>query len=375
MEESAIREALSKYKFYHVIRLTESISTPGWTDPNTIDIINMVIKALRSLDLRGKRVLDVGCRDGVFSFEAEKLGAREVFGIDNDLSRAAVEFLIPYFKSRVRMESLNLYDLQRERHGMFDVICFSGVLYHLRYPMWGLRCLREVLNDGGYLIIHTALYVDDNKVAILFCPIGDECPGDDPTHCTNFNLKGLVDTLYSLGLTVQSVEYLWEFGLVAAAESSGEATGKASVGWFQRLLGGGRASSAIQITKENFDEQYYLDTQPDLKEAVESNRWRASCFMHYRLHGRAEGRKARLRNGAIVTLDQAIEFPEPTINHAVLVCQKTPEVINPSINRYWETTHDVHNTQAGESFGAPRQYPRAKPVASITRYRRGKPAE
>jgi hypothetical protein len=32
----------------------------------------------------------LGCRDGLFSFEAEKLGAREVNGIHNDLSAGAV---------------------------------------------------------------------------------------------------------------------------------------------------------------------------------------------------------------------------------------------------------------------------------------------
>jgi tRNA (mo5U34)-methyltransferase len=43
--------------------------------------------------VRGKRVIDIGCRDGMFSFEAERMGAAEVTGIDNDLSTAAVEFL------------------------------------------------------------------------------------------------------------------------------------------------------------------------------------------------------------------------------------------------------------------------------------------
>ena len=297
MDETEIRAALTKYKFYHVIKLNESISTPGWTDPNTVDIINMVIKALRSLNLKGARVLDVGCRDGIFSFEAEKLGAREVFGIDNDLSRAAIEFLIPFFQSRVRMESLNMYDLTPSRHGMFDMICFSGVLYHLRYPFWGIKCLRDVLNEGGHLIIHTAIHVDDNKLANLFCPIGDECPGDDPTHCTNFNLKGLVDTLYSMGVTVHRVEYLWEYGLVASSPAEQESR---QGSWFGRLrrfarrtLTGDNGSHPIQVTKQNFDEQHYLNSQPDLKDAVENNRWRASGFFHFQRHGRAEQRVAQ----------------------------------------------------------------------------------
>jgi tRNA (mo5U34)-methyltransferase len=97
------------------------------------------LKYVRSLDLRGKRVLDIGCRDGLFSFAAESMGAIDVIGIDNDLSRGATELLIPYFNSKVRMHQMNLYDLTPERFGTFDVVIFPGVLYHLRYPFWGLR--------------------------------------------------------------------------------------------------------------------------------------------------------------------------------------------------------------------------------------------
>jgi hypothetical protein len=69
-----------------------------------------IMAELHRCDLAGKRVLDIGCRDGLFSFEAEKMGAQEVLGIDNDLSPGATEFLIPWFQSKVRMQAVNLYD-------------------------------------------------------------------------------------------------------------------------------------------------------------------------------------------------------------------------------------------------------------------------
>ena len=94
MDENEIRHRMAAYKnFYHVIRLTESIETPGVRAH--VPSQEKVHRAIRSLDLEGKRVLDVGCRDGLYSFECEKLGAGEVIGIDNDVSPAAVEFLIP----------------------------------------------------------------------------------------------------------------------------------------------------------------------------------------------------------------------------------------------------------------------------------------
>ena len=125
-----------------------------------------VLNALKTLDLSGKRVLDVGCRDGLFSFAAEKAGALEVVGIDNDLSKGAVEFLIPFFDSKVEMYELNLYDLTVERFGKFDVIMLPGVLYHLRYPFWGLKILRDLINPNGHRPLF--FYGVTNK-AMLFC--------------------------------------------------------------------------------------------------------------------------------------------------------------------------------------------------------------
>jgi SAM-dependent methyltransferase len=205
MTEAEILERLATYNFYHTIRLTDRISTPGWkiVEP----LVEMTLRNLRTLDLKGKKVLDIGCRDGVFCFEAERLGAAEIVGIDNDPSRGAHEFLVPFLKSRVRLEELNLLDLKPETYGKFDVVIFPGVLYHLRYPFWGLKLVRDVLTDGGMLVLETAVLVDDNRLPLLYCPIGSESPYE-PTSCTFYNTKGLMDTLQSLGLLVQHVEYL-----------------------------------------------------------------------------------------------------------------------------------------------------------------------
>jgi len=101
MTDAEIRKAIASYKFYHIIPLTKTLSTPG--NPLYVPAQELFMKHLKALDLRGKRVLDIGCRDGLFSFAAESMGAAEVVGIDNDLSKPATEFLIPFFKSKVRM--------------------------------------------------------------------------------------------------------------------------------------------------------------------------------------------------------------------------------------------------------------------------------
>jgi 2-polyprenyl-3-methyl-5-hydroxy-6-metoxy-1,4-benzoquinol methylase len=85
MNETEILQAISRYKFYHIIQLTDTISTPG--NPDYVPAQNLCMKHLKSLDLKGKRVLDVGCRDGLFSFMAESMGAEEVVGIARSAHR------------------------------------------------------------------------------------------------------------------------------------------------------------------------------------------------------------------------------------------------------------------------------------------------
>jgi 2-polyprenyl-3-methyl-5-hydroxy-6-metoxy-1,4-benzoquinol methylase len=204
MDESQVREALKKYKFYHIIQLTDQISTPGTR--TYVPAQQLCMKYLQSLDLNNKRVLDIGCRDGLFSFAAERMGAAEVIGIDNDLSVPATEFLIPYFNSKVVMKQLNLYDLQESDFGRFDVVIFPGVLYHLRYPFWGLKVIRDIMNVGGHVLIETPIFEGERNNAVLYCPIGDESPYES-SSCSFFNEKGLRDTLTSLGFTTHSVEY------------------------------------------------------------------------------------------------------------------------------------------------------------------------
>lgn len=204
MNNHEIRQKIEQYKFYHIIQLTDQIATPG--NPVHLSTQNMVLEAIRKIDLRGKRVLDIGCRDGLFAFEAEKRGSAEVIGIDNDLSKPAVEFLIPFLKSGVKMFEMNLFDLRPDTFGHFDVVIFAGVLYHLRYPFWALRTIRDVLNNNGKLILETAIWSDKSHRALLYCPV-EESPYE-PTSCAFFNEKGLCTTLRSFGFEVEAIQYL-----------------------------------------------------------------------------------------------------------------------------------------------------------------------
>jgi 2-polyprenyl-3-methyl-5-hydroxy-6-metoxy-1,4-benzoquinol methylase len=205
MTEPEMVEAMARYKFYHTIKLSDTLSTPG--NSAFYPAQKLCLDVLGKMDLKGKRVLDIGCRDGLFSFAAERMGAAEVVGIDNDLSKPAMEFLIPLLKSSVKMHEMNVYDLLPETFGTFDLIIFPGVLYHLRYPFWALKAIRDVLNEGGYLLTETAIWNKENRNALLFCPFGGESPYE-MSSCSFFNEKGLVDTLKSIGFETQEISYV-----------------------------------------------------------------------------------------------------------------------------------------------------------------------
>ena len=205
MDEAELRARLDRYPWYHRVRLTETLETPGVE--RYVRYQEPVLAALRSLPVAGGRVLDVGTRDGLFAFEAERLGAADVVAIDNNLSAGAVELLIPALGSRVRMLELNLLDARPDQLGTFDLVILAGVLYHLRYPIWSLRIVAQLLDYGSSLIVETAVVQGWPDLALLWCPTGTDGPYD-ATSPAFFNLKGLSDTLATLGLIVDRVELL-----------------------------------------------------------------------------------------------------------------------------------------------------------------------
>ena len=71
MNKEEILKNLDKYTFYHHIKLNDDITTPGIGRSQ----IKVNIDEINKIDFKNKKVLDIGCRDGLYSFEAEKLGA------------------------------------------------------------------------------------------------------------------------------------------------------------------------------------------------------------------------------------------------------------------------------------------------------------
>ena len=103
-------------------------------------------------DLGGRRVLDLGCWDGFYSFEAERHGAAVV---SVDCWRPPGYFIARReLGSRAEFEELSVYEVTRERVGAFDIVLFLGVLYHLRHPLLALERVCEVTRDFAVIETH-----------------------------------------------------------------------------------------------------------------------------------------------------------------------------------------------------------------------------
>src|ERR1041384_1981080 len=127
--------------WFHKIEILPGFYSPGWSDPASEKLPYFGLPD----DLTGMRVLDIGCAEGFFSFEAERRGAREVIGIDS-FSDSVRRFNIvrEARQSNASAFLMNVYDLTPERLGTFDLVLFYGVFYHLKHPQLALERIRSI---------------------------------------------------------------------------------------------------------------------------------------------------------------------------------------------------------------------------------------
>ena len=138
----------------HRIEVAPGIVTPGVED-NPTELARLQIPVA----LSGKRVLDIGCSDGFYSFECERRGA-EVVSIDDESSLLAdghngMTVASQLIGSNVDYHPGDVHELDPGRDGTFDVVLFINVLYHLRNPILALDRIASVTRPGGTLILKT----------------------------------------------------------------------------------------------------------------------------------------------------------------------------------------------------------------------------
>lgn len=183
MTDRTASERVAEVKlWYHTIDLGEGRATPGWFD------LRPVIDEAPWPDVHGKRCLDIATFDGFLAFELEKRGAKSVLCTDipshedwdhlpRELAAGKVESLseisgekgLGFEIARELLDSsvermwCNIYDLDPDVHGTFEVVTLGSLLLHLRDPMRALAAVSRVC-EGEFLSIeqvdplHTVLH-------------------------------------------------------------------------------------------------------------------------------------------------------------------------------------------------------------------------
>ncbi|MCI4345938.1 MAG: class I SAM-dependent methyltransferase [Thermoplasmata archaeon] len=123
-------------------------------------VLSVFIDKLRGIpiSLAGRKVLEIGCWTGGMSLLLAAMGA-EVVAIEE--AKIYVEALAYQQRSfgveKLEPRTLSLYDLEApEFQDAYDVVVFSGVIYHLTDPVVGLRLTYNALREGGVCLVETA---------------------------------------------------------------------------------------------------------------------------------------------------------------------------------------------------------------------------
>ncbi|MBC8392850.1 MAG: DUF1698 domain-containing protein, partial [Deltaproteobacteria bacterium] len=117
---------------------------------------------IKEIDVKGKRVLDVGCNEGFFSLKLAQMGAREVVGIDADALRIKkANYVCNVLGAvNVKYDVVDVFSDEMEKYGHFDFMLCMGFLHRVPYPFLATSKLTKLsdtilfewkaLKEGNY---------------------------------------------------------------------------------------------------------------------------------------------------------------------------------------------------------------------------------
>jgi len=167
MLSQQIQQLLREAPFwYSTIELDHDVWSPGLSIPTVTHPRQM----LRSLDLRGLNCVDIGCVEGLLSVLMLRQGAASVVAYDRVDWTRKVDFVRSRYDAPFTyITGVNYQAFQRQVRNLpqypFDIVNFSGVLYHMFDPVGGLLRTRSLVRDGGLVIVETsALFRSEDAI-------------------------------------------------------------------------------------------------------------------------------------------------------------------------------------------------------------------
>jgi tRNA (mo5U34)-methyltransferase len=169
-DAEAARRRIAELDWWHTIEVVPGVVTPGgWDLRGTADALPWPAEPLNGL-----RCLDIGTMDGFWAFELERRGAREVVAGDVLDAARLDRFMADRLRgpqhrrpsernfalatelrgSRIELRDLNVYELDPDDVGEFDLVVMGYVLQMLRDPLRGLEAMRRVCR-GRLILLDT----------------------------------------------------------------------------------------------------------------------------------------------------------------------------------------------------------------------------
>jgi 2-polyprenyl-3-methyl-5-hydroxy-6-metoxy-1,4-benzoquinol methylase len=130
-----------------------------FNDVRISELVSMV-------DIKNKRILDIGCGDGQFLYLLKKIGAA-VVGIDLDIQ--SVSF-IKKFLNIPTVYNMNIEQYSIDISDTFDIIFLNDLFEHLSNPIETLKIIKKLLRPNGIIVIWTpnASFVKDENEPVVF---------------------------------------------------------------------------------------------------------------------------------------------------------------------------------------------------------------
>lgn len=124
------------------------------------------------IDLRGLRILDVGCGNGYYGLRMLGAGAALVVGVDPTPLYVMQWLACRHFSGDLPNYVLPLAaeDLPGGPAAGFDAVVSMGVLYHRRDPLQHLRQLRSWLRPEGRLVLESLVLTNGREDDLLRPP-------------------------------------------------------------------------------------------------------------------------------------------------------------------------------------------------------------
>ena len=199
--------------WHHRFEIYSGLVTPGTYDPQPL--WNRLALEGR---VQGKRLLDIGASDGFFTRRLAELGG-DVTAVDfRPKDKHGFQVMETLSGRRFNYEHANIFDLDIERLGQFDIVLFLGVLYHLPDMVRALERLRSLCSSTLLLETHYQSALCPDVAAARY--FKDDSLAGDITNFWSPNRLCVLDMLHDAGFDAVRDEGWGDRLLVEASTSS-----------------------------------------------------------------------------------------------------------------------------------------------------------